>query len=121
MAKAETMDMAKMDREVGAAFIASGVGSLVLGILVILVDASAKINSGLVLVKPVGALSGKTTIAVAAFLVSWAVAYFVLKGRAVKLATSFYIALVLIAIGALFTFPPVFELIVPVFKPIFGA
>jgi hypothetical protein len=114
------MEMQKVDEAVGAAFLASGIGSVVLGILVVLVDASAKINTGLTWVKPVGALSGKTTIAVAAFILSWVIAHFVFRGRGINLNRMFNISLVLIAVGALLTFPPVTQLFVAVIKPMFG-
>jgi hypothetical protein len=112
--------MTQVDEAVGAAFLASGVGSITLGILVVLADASAAINTGLGFVKPVGALSGKTSIAVIAFLASWVIAHFALRGRGVKLDTTFRAGLVMVIIGVLLTFPPVFEMIVSVVKPMFG-
>jgi hypothetical protein len=114
------MDTKKVDQAVGAAFFASGVGSVALGLMIILATASAKINTGLVLVKPVGALSGKTTIAVVAFFVSWVIAHFAFRGRDIDLNRMFKASLVLVAIGVLFTFPPAFELVADALKPLFG-
>ena len=58
-----------VDAAVGSAFIASGIGSTVLGLMVVLAEASADFANSLKFVGPVGPLSGKTTIAVVAYLV----------------------------------------------------
>src|SRR5262245_30730454 len=106
----EDVEVTAMDTAVGAAFIASGIGSTVLGLMVVGAEASTTFKDSLAWVKPVGPLSGKTGIAVIAFIVSWLLLHFGMKGRAVKLTTSFTIAIVLIVLGVLLTFPPVFEL-----------
>jgi hypothetical protein len=108
----EDTQVTVLDREVGAAFIASGIGSFVLGILIVLTEmpSGAGLKSALAFVGPVGPLSGKTTVAVIAFVASWAILHFVFKNRAVKLTTSFIITVVLLALGLLLSFPPVFEL-----------
>ena len=57
----------------------------------------------------VGPLSGKTTYAVAAFLIAWAIAAVFMRGKSYD-PRPFYIAtFVLIGIGLLGTFPIFFE------------
>jgi 4-amino-4-deoxy-L-arabinose transferase-like glycosyltransferase len=59
---------------------------------------------------PVGPLSGKTGVAVIAFLVAWVVAHFTMKDKEVNLKTYVIVAGVLTALGFLMTFPPFFDL-----------
>lgn len=101
-----------VDREVGAAFIASGIGSLALGITILLTElkAGAGLKSALAFNSGVGPLSGKTTVAVVIFAVSWIALHFALRNRSVKLMTSFIITIILVALGMLFSFPPFFVL-----------
>lgn len=108
-AKEETQVVA-MDSAVGAAFIASGVGSTVLGLAIIGAEASAGIKDALNLWNPAGPLSGKTTVAVIAFLISWVLLHLGMKNRTISLTTSFIITAVLVGIGLLLSFPPVFEM-----------
>jgi hypothetical protein len=104
-----TETAATMDSAVGAAFVAAGVGSLVLGLALLGAEVSPGIKSFLNWVGPVGPLSGKVGLTVIAFIVSWVGLHFAFRTRAVKLANSFAISLVLIVIGFLLTFPPVFQ------------
>lgn len=106
----EKTEVVAMDSAVGAAFIASGIGSTVLGLAIIGAEASAGIKDALNLWNPAGPLSGKTTVAVIAFLVSWVLLHLGMKNRSVNLSTSFIVSLVLIGIGLLLSFPPIFEL-----------
>jgi hypothetical protein len=106
--EAEQAKVASMDSAVSAAFVAAGIGSVVLGIFVVLNETSPAINSFLRWVGPVGPLSGKVGLSVIAFVVSWVGLHFAFRDRAVKLTTMFTISLVLIAIGVALTFPPVF-------------
>jgi hypothetical protein len=97
-----------MDSAVGAAFIASGIGTLVLGLTVIGAEANESIKTALTFNSAVGALSGKTIVTVIAFVASWIILHIIFRERPIKLATSFVITLVLVALGLLLTFPPVF-------------
>lgn len=99
-----------VDREVGAALVASGIGALVLGLTVVGAEASASVADALNWVKDVGPLSGKTGVAVIAFVLSWIVLHAGLRNSRITLMTAFTIALVLLGLGLLLTFPPVFEL-----------
>ncbi|MBW4437799.1 MAG: hypothetical protein KME04_11730 [Pleurocapsa minor GSE-CHR-MK-17-07R] len=104
----EAAQVSAADRAMGAAMIASGIGSLVLGLAIILSEVSAGIKTFLTWNSGVGSLSGKTGVSIIAFVVGWAVLHFVFKSRPISLMTSFIITVVLVALGLLLTFPPVF-------------
>ena len=95
-----------------AAFLAGGIGCFVLGLLVTLTEMPALVGlkNALNWTNPVGPLSGKTGVAVIAFLVSWAVAHFAMRTKDVNLKTYVIVAGVLTALGFLMTFPPFFDL-----------
>lgn len=110
---AEESKVTTLDSAVGAALIASGVGTFVLGLAVVGAEASAGIKTFLTWSSPVGPLSGKVGLSVIAFVLSWIILHFVLRDRPIKLSTSFVIAAILIVLGLLLTFPPVFLLFAP--------
>jgi hypothetical protein len=72
--------------------------------------AGAGLKAALTWVGPVGPLSGKTGVAVIAFIISWVALHFAFKRRAVTLTTSFVIAVVLLTLGLLMSYPPIFDL-----------
>jgi hypothetical protein len=94
-----------------AAILAAGIGLAVTGIVSALAEAIAAWSAMLVWSKPVGALSGKTTIGIAAWLVSWLILGLLWKDREVSFKPVVIVSAVLLASGVLLTFPPVFELI----------
>jgi hypothetical protein len=98
--------------EAAAAFLAGGIGCFVLGVLVTLTEMPALVDlkNALNWNNPVGPLSGKTGVAVIAFVVSWGIAHFTMKEKEVNLKTYVIVAGVLTALGFLLTFPPFFEL-----------
>ena len=106
-AEAETA-IGAADRAMGASMIASGIGSLVLGIAIVLAEVNASIKAFLTWNSGVGPLSGKTGVAVIAFVVSWAVLHYAFQRRAITLTNSFIATVVLVVLGLLLTFPPVF-------------
>jgi len=108
----ESAEVTVMDKEVGAAFIASGIGSVALGLMIILTEmkAGAGLKTALTWSPGVGALSGKTGVAVIAFVISWVALHFAFKNRGVSLMTAFVITLVLVGLGVLMSFPPFFDL-----------
>lgn len=95
---------------VAAALIAGGIGAAVIGLMTVLNEASAGISQSLNWYNPVGPLSGKTGIGVIAFFLSWIVLHFALRGKNVNFSRAATIAFVLLAIGLLLTFPPIFDL-----------
>jgi hypothetical protein len=94
-----------------AAILAAGIGLAVTGIVSALAEAIAAWSAMLVWSKPVGALSGKTTLGIAAWLVSWLILGLLWKDRQVSLRPVLIVSAVFLAAGVLLTFPPVFELI----------
>jgi hypothetical protein len=117
----------KPNGPVVAAFVAAGVASLVMGIGVVLNEASTPIKNAIGadfnaflqfdknfgLGAGVGPLSGKVALAVIAFGVSWAVLHLGLRGKEVNFRNGFIVALVLVGLGFALTFPPIFTLFAP--------
>jgi hypothetical protein len=95
---------------ISAAIIAGGVGALSLGIFTTLAEASETIKEWLELSKSVGPLSGKTIFAVVVWLVSWGVLHVRLKSTPYETRRAFTIAMVLVALGVIGTFPTFFQL-----------
>lgn len=103
----------KPNGPVAAVFIAAGIGSLVLGILTTLAEASEDLKSWLELSESVGSLSGKTIIATATFLVAWAILAALFRGKSMNVRTVFIWTALLVAIALVLTFPTFFELFAP--------
>lgn len=93
-----------------AAILAAGIGSMVLGLFVILSEALKSVNNALNFYNPVGPLSGKTIIAIAVWLVAWIILHISWKNKQVNFAGVFTASLILIILGLLGTFPPFFDL-----------
>ncbi|MBI4317012.1 MAG: hypothetical protein HY675_00870 [Chloroflexi bacterium] len=94
-----------------AAILASGIGSLALGVFTTSAQAFSPLREALNFYDPVGPLSGKTTMTVAIWLVAWAVAYIRWRQKEVDFGKVFLVMLVMVALGVLGTFPPIFELL----------
>ncbi len=111
MTDASTLDRASGGKTFGpvaAAFLSAGVGAVVLGLLVVLAEASEAIKEALDLYAPVGPLSGKTTFAVLAWFVAWGLLHAALRGKDPEPRKVFIWTGILFAIAVLLTFPPVF-------------
>ena len=98
---------------VAAVLLATGIGSVVLAVLVVLAEAKEKFADSLAYDLEVGPLSGKTIWATAAFLISWAVLALVLRRRDVSLGGVAVVTGILLAIALVGTFSPFFELFAP--------
>ncbi len=92
-----------------AALIASGIGSLTIGLLTTGAVLSAGLKSALNWWGPAGPLTGKTGVGVIVWLLSWVLLNSLWKDKDYELGKAFVITLLLIGLGVLFTFPPVFE------------
>jgi len=117
----------KPNGPVVAAFLAAGVASLVMGIGVVLNEASGSIKDAIGvdfnaflqfdknfgLGSGVGPLSGKVGLAVISFAASWVVFHLWLRGKEVNFRNGFIAALVLVGLGFALTFPPIFLLFAP--------
>ena len=109
------MSSTKDTRELGvapaaAALLAGGIGTMALGLLTILAEASVPIKDALRFVAPAGPLSGKTTVAVVVWLASWAILRTVWNKKEVDFGKVARVAFVLLALGLIGTFPPFFLL-----------
>ena len=94
---------------ISAAIIAAGVGALALGILTTLSEASVGWHDWLEWSERVGPLAGKTIMAVIVWLVAWAVLHLVYRQQTIETRTALIVALVLIALGVIGTFPEFFQ------------
>lgn len=93
-----------------AAILASGIGSLTLGLFTCLAQALPPLSSALSFYDPAGSLSGKTTLAVVTWLVSWGLLHLLWKREQVDFGKVFTASLTLITLGLLGTFPPFFQM-----------
>jgi len=92
-----------------AAFLGAGIGAFALGLIVLLNEAG--VFSVPALYAPAGGVSGRTTLAVVIWLIGWAVLHHRWKDREVDPGRPHVITIVLIVLGLLFTFPPVWKLL----------
>ncbi|MBE2199143.1 MAG: hypothetical protein IAE79_11065 [Anaerolinea sp.] len=92
-----------------AAFIAGGIGALTLGLMTTGAVISEGLSNFLNWWNPAGPLTGKTGISILAWLISWAILNHLWKDKDADLAKAFTITLILIGLGFVMTFPPVFE------------
>ena len=105
-----TQDMVKVTTgPAAAALISSGIGTLFIGLFTTGAVLSEGLREFLNWWNPAGPLTGKTGLAVILWLASWIVMHTRWKDKESDLGRAFIITLVLIGLGLLFTFPPVFE------------
>lgn len=113
---------AKPNGPAAAAFLAAGIGAFVLGLTVTLASAfppaegetsffdfAATYGIG----EGVGPLSGKVIIGTFAYILSFVVVGMWWRGRSVNLRSVLIASFVLLALGFLLTFPPIFEALAP--------
>ena len=93
-----------------AAVLAAGVGCFALAVLAVAGDKIAAVKSALNVYKPTGPLSGVSTGAVVVWLGVWAVLEWRWRGRDVAMGRVAAVALGLLALGVLLTFPPIGDL-----------
>jgi hypothetical protein len=91
-----------------AAVLAAGIGSLAVGLFVILNEAG--VFTAPTLYGPSGGVSGRTTFAAVTWLLAWGILHRRWKDRPVDGGRVFSITVLLVALGLLGTFPPVWGL-----------
>lgn len=103
----------KPNGPVSAALLAGGIGSAVLGLVTLAVEliGDGPFKDSLVWYEPSGPLSGKSGVAIIAFFLAWAILHFVWKDKETDFARISTISFVLLAVGLLGTFPPVWHLL----------
>jgi hypothetical protein len=93
-----------------AAILSAGVGSFALAVLAFAGDKSAFIRSWLVFYKPTGPLSGVTTVAILIWLFTWGILEWRWRKGTVAAGRISAIALALLGLSLLLTFPPLVDL-----------
>jgi hypothetical protein len=104
----ESMPATHSNGALWAAILASGIGGFAVGLVVILNEAG--IFAAPTLYGPAGGVSGRTTIAAVIWLFSWLVLHRRWRNRDVEGRRITGISLVLVLLGLLGTFPPVWAL-----------
>ena len=91
-----------------AAFLAAGIGALGLGLVVFLNELG--VFEVPALYGPAGGVSGRTTAGVVIWLVAWVVLHSRWKDRRMEPSGLFAMSLILVAVGVVLCFPPVWHL-----------
>ena len=91
-----------------AAVLAAGVGCAVLGLFTLLAEAIEPIHNFMELSSAVGPLSGKSTFAVLVWLIVWVGLHLWWRDQNVSFRAVYIVTLVLVGVGFVLTFPPVF-------------
>jgi hypothetical protein len=92
-----------------AAFLAAGVGAFAMGLIIVLGELG--VLSVPAIYAPAGGVTGRTTLAMAVWLITWAVLHARWRHRQMESGRIVGIVLLLTALGILGTFPPVWALI----------
>lgn len=93
-----------------AAVLSAGIGSFALAFITVLADRSAAFKLLLTFSKPVGPLSGVTTIAVVLWIAGWVFLDLLWKRRELPLSRIGWGAIALFVLSLLLTFPPLADL-----------
>lgn len=93
-----------------AAILAAGIGSFLLGVFAIAGDKVAAMKAFFNFYKPTGPLSGVTTCAIIAWLAAWVVLHARWRRRTVAIGRISTIAILLLVLSLLLTFPPIGDL-----------
>ncbi len=94
----------------GAAVLSAGIGSFMVAALAILADKSPSIKTLMNFYKPTGPLSGVTTTALLVWLIVWAALELRWRNRDMPIRRIVALALILLALSLVLTFPPVADL-----------
>jgi hypothetical protein len=107
--------MDKPNGPAAAALLAGGIGCAVLGVVTFAnqVDPTSAFSSWLVWDKPVGALAGKSGLAIIAFVLAWAVLGVLWRRQEMRFGRIAVISFILLAVGLIGTFPPVWLPFIP--------
>jgi hypothetical protein len=92
-----------------AAFLGAGIGAFAMGLVVLLNELG--IFAAPTLYGPAGGVSGRTTVATVLWVVAWGVLHRRWRERDIPARRIYAITLILIGLGVLGTFPPVWKLL----------
>ena len=93
-----------------AAILSAGIGCFLVAVLAIVADRWAVTKSAMNIYRPTGPLSGVTTTAVLVWLVAWFALAHRWRRRNVALARICAVAVALLVLSVLLTFPPIADL-----------
>ncbi len=96
-----------------AAILAGAIGVFVLGLITFIAAAAEGVNEWMKFQERVGPLSGKTTMAGVVWLVVWVLLSALLWRRNVRPEWVWAMVIVLLLVGNLLMFPPIFERVEP--------
>ncbi len=94
-----------------ATLIGGGFGVALFGVITFISERWISTQAGLTLTKSVGPLSGKAIYAAIGWLIGWAILALVLRNRNVSEKATYWITAILVAVGFLLTFPPIWKLL----------
>ncbi|MGE5462389.1 MAG: hypothetical protein ACM3PS_03485 [Syntrophothermus sp.] len=102
----------KVNGPVSAALLAGGIGCAAMGLITLIYEINDKsaFAKSLAWNKGVGGLSGKSGLSIIIFFLSWAILHYVWKDKETNFARISSIAIALLFVGLIGTFPPVWEL-----------
>jgi hypothetical protein len=93
-----------------AAILAAGIGAFMVAFFAVITDKVASFKSLMIFWKPTGPLSGVTTSAILIWLLAWVILDWRWRRQTVALTRINTIALILLALSLLLTFPPIADL-----------
>jgi hypothetical protein len=93
-----------------AAIVAAGVGCAALGVCTVVAAAVRSFADFLTLYAPSGPLTGKATVATLIYLIAWVNLHARLRYRELSLFKGFLVAMALLGVGLIGTFPPFYQL-----------
>ncbi len=94
----------------GATILSASFGCFILGVAVVLSSACVQVKNILTWWNPAGPLTGKTSLAVIAWLISWCILLLVWGKKDINLKLVVIISFLLLLLGFLGTFPPFYEM-----------
>jgi len=102
----------KVNGPVSAALLAGGIGSAAMDLITFIYELNDKsaFSKSMAWSKAVGGLSGKSSWAIIIFFVAWAILHFMWKDKDTNFARISSIAIALLLVGLIGTFPPFWHL-----------
>ena len=94
-----------------ATLIGGGFGVALFGVLTLISEVWVSTQPGFTLMTSVGPLSGKAIYSVIGWLVGWAILAIILRNANISEKLTYRITGILVAVGFLLTFPPVWKLL----------
>jgi hypothetical protein len=91
-----------------AAILGNGIGAAALGVLITAAESFKPVKTALIFDLGVGPLSGKTTVAIVVWLAAWAALHVLWRNRDIGSRPVLIASTILIGVGLLGTFPPVY-------------